>query len=288
MGMHVLTSARSCYNRAWLLGAQGSLDMWRFPLRLRIDAVMDRVVLFAGDEWERCEWCSERMGMAARHESGSWLFVCPACAEPWLCAAHGPLQKAATGNPGGPWWFWGFSRNDCGPRECSSGWGGTSMSEATEMGGLFRLGSILVWVHTGNRHRARGIRLETHADRPRSWRVARALTTMNPQDDGGAGGAGVDERDRTWDNSDEAIQLQNALRDDGRRHGECRWLNLRNLMDGYRRLGAFSFDDLWSSAGLAYRHGTRRFECFWQRAPGGGWDVWVQLREEHRPNRNGR
>ena len=264
--------------------------MWRFPVRLRIETVMARVVLFMGDEWERCEWCSERMGMAARHESGDWLFVCPVCAEPWLNAAQGPLQRAAVGFPGGPWWFWEFLGSDNAPRECTSGWGGSSMTEGSERGGFVRWGSVLAWVHAGNRHRGRGVRLESPADRPRSHRIAKALMAMNPQEDGGAGGVGADGGDggsRNWDNSEEAIQLQNALRDDARRRGECRWLSLRNLMDGYRRLGAFSFEELWSAAGMAHRHGTRRFECFWQRDPGGGWDVWVLLREEHRLNRVG-
>ena len=277
-----------------LVSAQGFSNMWRFPQRLRIWAVMDRVVLFAGDEWDRCEWCFERRGVAARHEADGWLFVCPVCAEPWLDAAHGPKLGATAGNSGGPWWFRGFSGSDDGPRECSSGWGGSSMSEGSEIGGFLQLGSVFAWVHIGNRHRARGIRLEAPAERVRSWRLIRALKTMDLLyehewiNEEGAGGADAADRDRTWDNSDEAIQLQNALRDDARRHGECRWLYLRNLMDGYRRLGAFSFDDLWLAAGFAHRHGSRRFECFWQRAPGGGWVVWVQLREEHRMNREGR
>ena len=274
--------------RAYRLCAQSFLGMWRFPQRLWIVSVTDRVALFVGDEWERCEWCFERMGVPARHETGGWLFVCPVCAEPWLSVTNGPGLRAAGGGPGEPWWFREFSGGGNGPRECSSGWGGFSMSVGSEVGGFIRLGSVFAWVHIGNR-RARGIRLEAPEYRPRSWRLVRALTMMNPQDGGVAGGVGVAERDRTWDNSDEAIQLQNALRDDGRRHGgERRWLNLGDLIDGYRRLGAFSFDDLWSAAGLAHRHGSRRFECFWQRTPGGGWDVWVLLREEHLPNREGR
>ena len=262
--------------------------MWRFPQQLRIDSVMDRDIVFVGDEWDRCEWCFERMGVPARHEVGGWLFVCPVCAEPWLRVTHGPGLSAMAGDLGEPWWFRGPSGGEAGPRECTSGWGGSSMSEGSELGGFIRMGLVLAWVHIGNRHRARGVRLEGLTARPRSWRLVRALAMINPQDGGAAGDVGAAERDRTWDNSDEAIQLQNALRDDGRRHGERRWLSLEDLIAGYRRLGAFSFDDLWLAAGLAHRHGTRRFECFWQRDPGGGWDVWVLLREEHMLNREGR
>ena len=262
--------------------------MWRFPQQLRIGPVMDRVVVFVGDAWDRCEWCFERIGFPARHEEGDWQFVCPVCAEPWLRVTYGPGLREMAGDLGGLWWFRGPSGGEAGPRECTSGWGGSSVSEGSVVGGFIRIGLVFAWVHVGNRDRTRGVRLEECAARPRSLRIVRALATMFPSDGGASGGAVESERDRTWDRSDEAVQLQNALRDDGRRHGERRWLSLRDLVAGYRRLGAFSFDDLWLAAGLAYRNGTRRFDCFWQRDPGGGWDVWVLLREEHVLNREGR
>ena len=83
--------------------------MWRFPQQLRIEPVMDRVVVFVGDEWDRCEWCFERMGVPARHEGGGWQFVCPVCAEPWLHVTYGPGLKAMAGDLGGLWWFRGPS-----------------------------------------------------------------------------------------------------------------------------------------------------------------------------------
>ena len=248
---------------------------------------MARVVVYVGHEWDRCEWCFERMGVPARHEAGGWLFVCPVCAEPWLCVPYGPGLSAMAGRLGEPWWFRGAPEGEAGSWVGSSGWGGSSMSEGSVLGGLIQLGMVRAWVHVGNRHRGRGVRLEGRATRLLSRRLVRAITMINPQDGGVVGEFGAGDRDRTWDNSDEAIQLQNALRDDGRRHGERRWLNLEDLIVGYRRLGAFSFDDLWLAAGLAHRHGTRRFECFWQRDQGGGWDVWVLLRQEHVLNREG-
>ena len=105
---------------------------------------------------------------------------------------------------------------------------------------------------------------------------------------GAPGIAGGDARDQTWDSTDEAIQLQNALRDEGRRRGHGRWHNLVDLVAQFRRLGAFTFDDLWSAATLAYRNGTRRFDCFWERDQAGGWDVYVILKDEHVRNREGR
>ena len=61
--------------------------------------------------------------------------------------------------------------------------------------------------------------------------------------------------------------------------GGRRWRNLRGLVVSHRCLDAFSFDDLWWAAVLAYRQDTRGFECFWQEGPDGEWDVWVQLGE---------
>ena len=93
----------------------------------------------------------------------------------------------------------------------------------------------------------------------------------------GAGGDWTAGRDRAWDDSNEATQLLYILQDDASRHGARRWRNLRGLTISHRSLEGFAFDDLWSAAELAYRQGSRSFECFWQRTPGGGWDVWVQL-----------
>ena len=262
--------------------------MWRLPQQLRIGPVLDRVIVFVGEAWERCEWCDERIGFSARHEEGNWQFVCPECAEPWLHVPYGPGLRGIAEDLGGLWWFHGPSGEAAGTSDCTSGWAGSSASGGSVDGGFLRIGSVFVWVHAGNRDRARGIRLEERASRPRSLRIVRALATMLPSDGGAAGGVDEPERDRTWDRSDEAIQLQNALRDEGRRRGHGRWLSLGDLVAGYRRLGAFTFEDLWLAAGLAYRNGTRRFDCFWQRDQEGGWEVWVLLREEHVLNREGR
>ena len=97
-----------------------------------------------------------------------------------------------------------------------------------------------------------------------------------------------DGRDQTWDERDEAVQLQNALRDEGRRRGYGRWHSLRELVKGFRRLQGFTVENLWMAATLAHRNGTRRFDCFWEEGQDGGWEVFVVLRPEHERNRDGR
>ena len=253
-----------------------------------IGPVLDRIAGFVGDGWERCEWCDGRIGFPARHEDGIWQIICPECAEPWQHVPYGPRLRGAARDLGGLWWFHGPSGETANTSDCTSGWAGSSASGGSADEGVFWIESVLVWVRVGNRGGAREVWLEEPVSRSRSQGVVGAIGAMLPSYGGASGTAGGDARDQTWDRTDEAIQLQNALRDEGRRRGHGRWHNLVDLVAQFRRLAAFTFDDLWSAATLAYRNGTRRFDCFWERDQAGGWDVYVILKDEHVRNREGR
>ena len=145
--------------------------------------------------------------------------------------------------------------------------------------------SVLVRVDREGDGVAQGARLEEPLSSARSGAGDGAAMALQPwaPEIGGDGG-----RDQTWDDTDEAIQLQNALRDEGRKRGHGRWHNLEGLAGRFRRLRAFALEDLWSAATLAHRNGTRRFDCFWERDLDGSWVVYVILRTEHERNREGR
>ena len=259
--------------------------MWRLPQQLWIGPVLERVARFTGDEWSRCEWCGGRPGFAVRHDDGSWQSVCLECAEPWLQVPVSFGLRGAAMNLGGFWWFWDSPGRSCGVSDRSTGWAGSGGSGESVGGVLLVVEAVLArWSTVVD-----GGSQEARLEEPVASAWSGAMDMFAAAAPSGAPGLGVgDERDSTWDNADEAIQLQNALRDEGRKRGYGRWHNLEGLAGRFRRLRAFSFGDLWSAATLAHRNGTRRFDCYWEENAGGSWDVYVILKAEHERNREGR
>ena len=95
-------------------------------------------------------------------------------------------------------------------------------------------------------------------------------------------------RNTCWDDSQEAIQMQNCLRKESRQHNLTGWFELRGLIARHPRLRHFAFNGLWSAACYAYRYDSHRFDCYWQEDGHGGWMVFVILQAEHVLNRRGR
>ena len=260
--------------------------MWRLPQRLWLGPVLKRVADFAGEGWDRCEWCDGRPGFPARRDDGVWQFVCPECAEPWHHVPYGVGLMELARDLGGLWWFGGSGVASAGTSRMraewseSSGYGGGSADE-----GFLVVESVFVWVDRVGDGVTRGARLEERRDSLGAASVDEAAMALQP----GAPAVGNgDGRDRTWDERDEAVQLQNALRDEGRRRGYGRWHSIGDLVGRFRRLRDFSMEDLWTAATLAHRNGTKRFDCFWERGQDGGWEEIVLLRPEHERNREGR
>ena len=131
----------------------------------------------------------------------------------------------------------------------------------------------------------RGTRLE---ERGGSYSEAVGCAAAMANQPGGTGAGDGDGRDQSWDERDEAVQLQNVLRNEGRRRGHGRWHSLGELAKEYRRMKGFAMEDLWMAATLAHRRGTRRFDCYWEVGQDGEWEVFVLLQPEHALNRRGR
>ena len=268
--------------------ADGAVSMWRLPQQLWIGPVLDRVAAFVGEGWERCEWCDERIGFPARHEDGNWQFVCPECAEPWQHIPFGPGLKGMAMDLGGSGGFTGPQGRRRIPviallgGQALAHQGGRWMRGSS---GLSRFWCGCAWVIGAVRGRF-GSRSPLAGPAPRV--LSGRLVQCCPHTVGPRGLPAATRGTRRGTAPTRRYSYRTRLRDEGRRRGHGRWHSLVDLVAQFRRLAAFTFDDLWSAATLAYRNGTRRFDCFWQRDQVGGWEVWVLLKEEHVRNREGR
>ena len=115
------------------------------------------------------------------------------------------------------------------------------------------------------------------------------LAFLRPDSEAALGEAMEDgNRNTCWDDSQEAIQMQNCLRKESRQHNLTGWFELRRLIARHPRLRHFAFNDLWSAACYAYRYDSHRFDCYWKQDGQGRWMVFVILQAEHVLNRRGR